>query len=131
MKRNKENDVKIKSLFQPVITSLANPVKVSENETVRVGVVEQLTLSKTRATLELLVTNSEKTRAEILWALNSVSLGYSNNSHSNNSKLLRSMFFDIKTAKTFQIGLNKRRYFVNFRIAPYFKSILIEKIKGS
>ena len=41
------------------------------------------------------------------------------------------MFFDIKTAKTFQIGLDKRRYFVNFRIAPYFKSILIEKIKES
>ena len=56
--------------------------------------------------------------------------GYSNNSCSNNSELFQS-FFDSKIAKSFQMGPTKLRYFVNFGIASYFKSVLIESIKQS
>ena len=62
-KKHKENDVKIKSFFQPVNKSLVNPVKALENETVRIGVLEQPTSSKTEATLELVVTNSKKNQS--------------------------------------------------------------------
>ena len=55
-KKHKEIDVKIKLFFQPVNKSLVSPLKASENETVRVGVLEQPTSSKTQATLELVVT---------------------------------------------------------------------------
>ena len=40
-------------------------------------------------------------------------------------------YFYSKIAKSFQMGPTKLRYFVNFRVAPYSKSILIENIKGS
>ena len=113
-KKHKENDVKTKSFFQPLNKSLVKLVKGYENETVRVVVqptssrVEQPTSSRTQATFELVVRNSEKTRAEILWALNSVSSGYSNNSCSNIYKLFQSIFFDSKIVNSFQMGLTKQ-----------------------
>ena len=111
-KKDKEN-VKIKSFFWPVNKRSVNPVKASEKETGSVGVLEQLTSSKTQATLELVVTNLKKTGAEILWVLNSLLSGYSNNSCSNNSKPFQSMFFDTKNSisdidpnKIFQVGMD-------------------------
>ena len=104
-KKGQEN-VKIKSFFRPVNNSLVNPVKASEKGN-SVGVIEQPTSSKTQATLELAVTNSEKAGAEILWALNSVSSVYF-----NSSELFQSMFFDSKIEKSWQMGPTKLRYLV-------------------
>ena len=84
-----------------------------------------------QSTLEFVITNSEKTKAEILWALNCVTSGYSNNSCSDLNSLFQVMFPDSEIAKLFQLGPDKIRYMVNFGIAPYFKSLLMDTLKKS
>ena len=41
------------------------------------------------------------------------------------------MFPDSEIAKSFQLGLTKIKYLTNFGIAPYHKSVLLERIKES
>ena len=41
------------------------------------------------------------------------------------------MFPDSKIAKSFQVGPDKLKYICNFGLAPFFKTILAEKLKKS
>ena len=68
--------------------------------------------------------DSQKQKAEIVWALKSVLSGYSNNSCADISKIFTCMFPDSKIAKSFELGATKLKYVINFGIAPYFRDIL-------
>ena len=83
-----------------------------------------------QANLELVVTDSEKTKAEILWALKSIAAGYSN-SCSDNGVLFQTMFSNSKIVKSFQLGPTKLKYLTTFGIAFHFKSLLVQRLKES
>ena len=87
--------------------------------------------SKTQSFIELLINTSEHSKAEILWTPKSISAGYSNNSCSDNAGLFQHMFPDSEIVKSFQLGPTKIKYLTNFGIAPYYKSVLLERIKES
>ena len=82
-----------------------------------------------QSTLEFVITNSEKTKAEILWALNCVTSGYSNNSCSDLNSLFQVMFPDSEIAKLFQLGPDKIRYMVNFWNCTLFQKLAHGYIK--
>ena len=84
--------------------------------------------SKNQNNLELVVTNSEKTKAEIIWAIKSITAGNSNKSCSDNDVLFQIIFSDSKIVKSFQLLPTKLKYLINFEIAPYFKSLLVERL---
>ena len=63
--------------------------------------------SKQQSTLEVIVNNSDKLKAEIIWALKSVYSGYSYNSSKDMSSLFHTMFPDSKIAKDMTIGTDK------------------------
>ena len=87
---------------------------------------------KQQATLEAVVNNSEKLKAEIIWTLKTVSSVYSNNSSKDNSSLFYAMFLYSKIAKDMRLGADKVNFVkVNFGIAPVFKNALTESIKKS
>ena len=87
--------------------------------------------SKQQSTLEVIVNNSDKLKAEIVWALKSVYSGYSYNSSKDMPFLFHTMYSDSKTTKDMTMGADKFRYVFNFGIAPIFKSMLTESIKLS
>ena len=88
--------------------------------------------SKQQSTLEVIVNNSDKLKAEIICALKSVYSGYSYNLSKDMSSLFHTMFPDSKIAKGVTNGTGKIRYVINFGIAPIFKSmLLVEPIKLS
>ena len=73
----------------------------------------------------------KKQKAEIVWALQSVLSGYSNNSYADISKIFTCMFPDVKIAKSFELGATKLKYFINFGIAPYFRDTLYNHLQKS
>ena len=75
--------------------------------------------------------DSQKQKAEIVWALQSVLSGYSNNSCADISIIFTCMFPDIKIAKSFELGATKLKYFINFGIAPYFRDTLYNHLQKS
>ena len=79
-----------------------------------------------QSTLEVTVNSDSATKAEIMWALNCVSHGYSGNSCAAVNDLFQSMFPDSEIAKEFKMGANKIAYILNFGIASYFQ----EELKG-
>ena len=81
--------------------------------------------------IELMLKDSQKQKAEIVWALQSVLSGYSNNSYADISKVFTCMFPDIKIAKSFELGATKLKYFINFGIAPYFRDTLYNHLQKS
>ena len=48
-----------------------------------------------------------------------------------NAGLFQNMFPDSEIAKSFQLGPTKSKYLTNFGIAPYYKSVLLDRIKES
>ena len=64
--------------------------------------------NKQQATLEVVVNNSEKLKAEIIWTLKTVSSGYSNNSSKDISNLFYAMFPDSKIAKDMRLSVLMR-----------------------
>lgn len=60
--------------------------------------------SKIQASLELVLKNSEKAKAEIIWALKSITAWYSNKSFFDDSALFQIMFPKIKITRSFQMG---------------------------
>ena len=74
---------------------------------------------------------TNKLKAEIIWALKSVSSGFSNNSCNESNELFRTMFPDSNIAKQFRLGEGKLRYIVNFGLAPYFKELLTGDVTNS
>ena len=87
--------------------------------------------SKQQSTLQVIVNNSDKLKAEMIWALKSVYSGYSYNSSKGMSSLFHTMFPDSKIAKDMTIGADKIQYVINFGIAPIFRSMLVQSLKLS
>ena len=87
-------------------------------------------LPKIQPTIEIVIQNAEHSKTEIKWALKSISVGYSNNSCYDIANLFRDIF-PWQNSKLFQLGPAKLKYITNFGIAPYFKSVLLERIEES
>ena len=75
--------------------------------------------------------DSQKQKAETVWALNLVLSGYSNNSRTDISKIFTCMFPDSEIVKSFELGATKLKYFINFEISPYFRDILHNHLQKS
>ena len=80
-------------------------------------------------TLELVITNSDETKAEIIWTLKCIESGYSDNSNIDMNVVFKCMLPDLKIASSFQMRPDKLHYFVTFGLAPYFKSLLTDTLK--
>ena len=87
-------------------------------------------LLKIQPTIEIVIQNAEHSKTEIKWALKSIIAGCSNNSCYDIANLFRDIF-PCQNSKLFQLGPSKLKYITNFGIAPYFKSVLLERIKES
>ena len=87
-------------------------------------------LPKIQLTIEIVIQNAEHSKAEIKWAVKSISVGYSNNSCYDIANLFREIF-PCQNSKLFQLGPAELKYITNFGIAPYFKSVLLERIEES
>ena len=74
--------------------------------------------------------DSQKQKAEIVWALKSVLSGYSNNSCADISKIFTCMS-PSKIAESFELGFTKLKYAINFGTAPYFRDILYNHLEKS
>ena len=70
-------------------------------------------------------------KAEIRWALKTVTAHFSYNASKNIGSLFHAMFPDSNIAKSFKCSSTKIAYLVAFGIAPYFRNDLIEKIHQS
>jgi len=122
-KKHKECNIKISSFFKP---------PTSSKEVINIDSVEEINqTSKSQTILEVVMSNSDKFKAEILWIVKSIMSGYSNNSSQDINLLFRKMFPDSKIASSFQVGADKVRYMTNYGIAPYFKSLLVDSLKMS
>lgn len=134
-KKHKSFDMKIKSFFKPAGEKKVNneniKINPAQNNMNSPSDIGSDSLEKIQSTLEVVVTNSNKIKAEIVWALKCIHSGYSDNSNNDMNDILKSMFPDSKIADSFEMGPDKLHYYVNFGIAPYFKSLLIETLKKS
>ena len=72
-----------------------------------------------------------KTKAEVLWAWNSVASGFLSNSSQHSSTLLKDTFSDSEIAEEFKMGATKLMYIDNFCLVLYFKGKRYSKIKVS
>ena len=127
-KKHERNDVEVKSFFiqnEPKLI-LARQLKLLLHVTFRNHLnhflyIANLVPHRYKPALNLLL-QTEKTKAEILWALKLITAGYWNKRFSDN---VTTMFPDSKIINSFQMGLTKLKYTTNFRIAHYFKSLLL------
>ena len=71
------------------------------------------------------------TNAEIIWTMNVVQSNNSLRSCDDLPKMFQNMFPDSMVAKNFTFGKDKCGYYINYGLAPYFKSILVDDIKKS
>ena len=85
--------------------------------------------SSQQTTLDLIVHAKEELQTEIRWAIATVMYNLSSNAALNMTQLFGSLFPDSKIGKDVTLGRTKISYIMNFRLAPYFKSLLIEEIK--
>ena len=138
-KKHNERDIKIKTFFIPVnqkkIANKNTEFKSAENDNgsssnSSTHVVDQSS-KLVQPTLELVTTNSDKTKAEIIWALKCIESGYSDNSNNDMNVVFKCMLPDSKIASSFQMGPDKLHYYVTFGLAPYFKSLLTDTLKKS
>ena len=131
-KKHKEIDIKVKTFFsKPEKTDLKENKKESDSSepTIESNKDKNDSLPKIQQTIEIVIQNAENSKAEIKWALKSISAGYSNNSCYDIANLFRDIF-PCQNSKLFQLG-PKLKYITNFGIASYFKSVLLERIKES
>ena len=77
------------------------------------------------------VTKDETTRAEIIWMLHMTKQHFSFNSSSNTSSIFSAMFPDSAIAAQIKLSPTKVAYSITFGVAPYFQSLLYQKIKLS
>lgn len=68
--------------------------------------------------------------AEILWTLKMCTSHYSQKSSEESGALFHRMFPDSAIAARFKCGETKSSYLINHGIAPYFKSLLLEKLRS-
>ena len=85
----------------------------------------------TSAGISAFVTRNDTLTAEVWWALKVNSSHYSYKSCEDINFLAQQMFPDSDIAKKFTCGEKKASYLTCFGIAPYFKSLLKEKVKSS
>ena len=71
-----------------------------------------------------LTENEAAKKAEIMWALEVVTIKHYFCSCHNKSELFSSMFPDSQVAKTFACRKRKCKYLACYGIAPYFKEVL-------
>ena len=83
--------------------------------------------SSQQTTLDLVVHAKEELQTEIRWVIATVMYNLSSNAASNMTQLFGSLFPDSKVAKHVTLGRTKISYIMNFGLAPYFKSLLIEE----
>ena len=79
--------------------------------------------------LNTFVTKNDTLSAEVWWTLKSMSSNYSFNSSDDMDFVLTQMFPKEPVANKFQCGKTKSMYLACHGIAPYFKSLLDEKVK--
>lgn len=72
---------------------------------------------------------SDVLSAEVLWAIKICTSHYSHKSSEASDKLFQKMFPDSAIASSFKCGEVKSAYLINHGVAPYFKTLLSEKIK--
>ena len=75
---------------------------------------------KVRQTIYSNILSNEKRKPRIIWTLNSVLRGYSNNSDENLNATFKAMFSDNKIAQNFQLGSDELSYLTNWGVASYF-----------
>ena len=68
-------------------------------------------------------------KAEILWALKTITSHFSYNSSTNIADVFRAMFPDSAIAQKMNCGPTKLSYLICFGIAPYFKQQLLKELK--
>jgi len=76
-------------------------------------------------------TTAETLAAEVLWALKVTTSHYSHHSCDEIGVTFRTMFPDSRIAAKFSCGSNKCSYLVRFGLAPYFKGLLLKRVKES
>ena len=110
-KKHNERDIKIKTFFIPVnqkkIANKNTEFKSAENDNgsssnSSTHVVDQSS-KLVQPTLELVTTNSDKTKVEIIWALKCIESGYSDNSNNDMNVVFECMFPDSKITSCFQM----------------------------
>ena len=77
----------------------------------------------------LKISSGDVLRAEVLWSIKVVLSHFSVNSCTGMPELFRSMFPDSSIAKEFKISKTKCSYIIRFGLAPYFKELLMKKLK--
>ena len=88
-------------------------------------------ISTCSSTLDEFVVLEATTDAKIRWCLKNVVSSYSFRSYDGLADLLRSMFPDSTIAEKFCLQKDKCAYFINYCIAPHFRSILMNNVKDS
>ena len=83
------------------------------------------------STLDKFVVPDTATNTEIRWCLKNLMSSYSFRSCDGLADLFRSMFPVSTIAEKFCLQKDKWAYFINYGIAPYFHSILINTVKDS
>ena len=86
---------------------------------------------KSTQSIESFVVPANAIRAEILWVLKFVINHSSLRFCENLNELLQAMFSDNKIAESFKLGKTESGYFINYGLAPFFKTNLIKSIKDS
>ncbi|GBN53613.1 hypothetical protein AVEN_197773-1, partial [Araneus ventricosus] len=81
-------------------------------------------------TIQLVTTNDETLKAEILWAMTVVEKKLSLNSCSNISRIFKCMFSDSTLAQQFQLGKDKVSYIIHYGISHYFHETLLDTLKN-
>ena len=76
------------------------------------------------------VSKDEQLKAEILWAIKCVDSNYSFNSNAGIVELFGRIFTDSTIAKTMTIGPTKTMYISCFGVAPYFRQLIIDRVRG-
>ena len=87
--------------------------------------------SKKLVDIDNMMVNNATTKAKIRWVLSVVCSRYSKNSLSNVNGLFTAMFPDSEIAKSFQYSPTKASYVTTYSLAPYFHSLLLQKISFS
>ena len=114
-----------------VISVFLKPVKKSKALTQKASknLSHTVISNETQPTIRNYITNSDTKKAEIHWVLKFVTRRFSNNSCLKLNDLFCAMFPDSRIAQSFKLGADKIIYAVNFGIAPYLRSLLVDEIK--
>ena len=83
------------------------------------------------STLDSYIMSDSVTDAEIRWTLKNVLSCFSFRSCDDLSGLFKAMFLDSAIAEKFSLQKDKCAYYLNYGIAPHFRSILVDEVEKS